>query len=188
MHKNNFLSMEYTNILKFWFEELRSKDHFMKSKMLDTQIKERFGVVHAEIVAGKHEDWCTTAEGTLAYVIVLDQFSRNMFRDTAESFEHDAQALRAAREGVAQSFDVALSNAERVFLYMPYMHSEEGEAHEEAVTLFQKLENKTTLEYELLHKKIIDQFGRYPHRNTILGRITTPEEQSFMDTDAHSSF
>lgn len=180
--------MRYQEVLDFWFDELEPKDWFVKNPELDERIRERFLALHQEIARGEHANWQETPEGTLAAVIVLDQFSRNMFRDTAESFAYDERALAMSQTAVEKGFDKKLSKEQQSFLYMPYMHSESKEIHEEALQLFEKLGNEENLKYEKLHKKIIDQFGRYPHRNKILGRETTPEEQHFLDTDEHASF
>lgn len=180
--------MNSKDILHFWFEELTPADHFKKSDELDEQIKQQFSEVHQKIVALECEDWRETPDGTLAYVIVLDQFSRNMFRDTPESFAHDAQALAAAENAVELGFDKLIPEDQRAFLYMPYMHSEDREVHETAIELFTDLGNEDNLKYEKLHKRIIDEFGRYPHRNEILGRKSTEEELEFLASDEHSSF
>ena len=117
---------------------------------------------------------------------MLDQFSRNMFRDTPAAFAADPQALTLAQEAVALKLDAFLNDVERVFMYLPYMHSESPVVHQEALRLFEALGRKDNLDFELRHKAIIDRFGRYPHRNAILGRHSTPEEEAFLQQPGSS--
>jgi len=175
--------MKPSDVLSFWFEEVTSKQHFSKDEKFDALITERFGELHTDIANGKYKELEESSEGSLALIIILDQFSRNMFRDTAQAFTYDAEALRIARRATERGFDKDLTQEKRHFLYMPFMHSENKEDHKVAVDLFSSLENKETLKYELDHKRIIDRFGRYPHRNKILGRETTPEEKEFLESD-----
>ena len=133
------------------------------------------------------QDWRSTAQGRLAEVIVLDQFSRNVYRDTARAFAQDALALVLAQELVASGQDRSLPLAQRSFAYMPYMHSESALVHAQAALLFDQPGMEDTLRFELRHKAIIDRFGRYPHRNTILGRESTAEELAFL-SEPGSSF
>lgn len=174
------------DILHFWFKELTPKDWFVKNEELDARMRERFLAVHGAAARGETAAWRETPEGRLAEIIVLDQFSRNMFRGTAEAFAYDAQALKLAEEAVAVGVDKKLLRTQRRFLYMPYMHSESKAVHKKAFWLFLRLFDWQTFKYELLHKRIIDRFGRYPHRNEILGRTSTPEELEFLKT--HSGF
>lgn len=180
--------MEPGDVLDFWFVGLSPEDWFTKNDKLDRTIREKFGDLHAEVVRGEHDDWQESPEGALALVIVFDQFSRNMFRDTKRSFTYDTQALRTAKQAIASGFDNALPEHMRAFLYMPYMHSESAEVHEKAISLFTSLGDTDYLKYEKLHKGIIDRFGRYPHRNVILGRDTTEAEVSFLKNKEHSVF
>lgn len=173
-------------ILHFWFTECTPGDWFRKSDTFDAKIKERFLAVHEAVTRGETKEWRKTPEGRLAEVIVLDQFSRNMFRGTPEAFAYDPLALKLAEEAVAAGDDMKLEPKLRHFLYMPYMHSESKEVHERGLKLFESLGQRDVLGYELEHKAIIDRFGRYPHRNEILGRASTPEELEFLKT--HSGF
>ncbi len=182
------MSEKIQAVLDFWFKELTPEDWFTKNADLDEQIKQRFFDCHQKIVALECEDWRETPEGALAYVIVLDQFSRNMFRGTPESFAYDAQAFAAAQNAVEIGFDKGIGEERRSFLYMPYMHSEDREVHETAIELFTDLGNEDNLKFEKLHKRIIDEFGRYPHRNEVLGRESTQEEIAFLKSDEKSSF
>ena len=174
-------------ILHFWFTELTPKQHFAKDAALDEAIRTRFGATLEAAVRCELFAWRATLEGRLAEVLVLDQFSRNVYRDTARAFAQDALALVLAQELVASGQDRSLPLAQRSFTYMPYMHSESALVHAQAVVLFSHPGMEDTLRFELRHKEIIDRFGRYPHRNAILGRTSTPEELAFL-SEPGSSF
>lgn len=143
-------------------------------------IKSRFGALHEQAKSGELSKWRETAKGSLAEIIVLDQFSRNIYRDKPESFTCDPLALVLSQIAITKGFDQDLSQAERSFVYMPYMHSESKLIHMEALKLYEALGNPDNLDFELKHKAIIDRFGRYPHRNKILGRISNAEEIEFL--------
>ena len=160
-------------VLGFWFETLESKDWFRKSDRLDAEIRDNFEVTYEQVVAGETAHWRDVPDGRLAEIIVLDQFSRNMFRGTPKMFAADPLALALAQEAVRSGDDKRVQEAHCAFIYMPYMHSETRKVHEEALKLFDGTSN---LKWEIQHKAIIDRFGRYPHRNDILGRESTPEE------------
>ena len=179
--------MQPQPILHFWFEELTSKQHFVKDAALDETIRARFGDTLEAAAQCELFAWRATAEGRLAEIIVLDQFSRNVYRDTPRAFAQDALALVLAQELVASTQDRSLPIAQRVFAYMPTMHSESALVHTQAVALFTQLGIEGNLDYELRHKAIIDRFGRYPHRNAILGRTSTAEELAFL-SEPGSSF
>jgi len=174
-------------VLQFWFEECTPQQWFMKDLAFDEVIKTRFAATHAAAAAGELENWRDTPAGRLAEVIVLDQFSRNMFRDTPQAFAFDALALVLAQEAIRVGADQAIDIDRRAFMYMPYMHSESAKIHEKAMELFQQPGTEYQYEFELKHKVIIDQFGRYPHRNEILGRTSSPEEIAFLK-QPNSSF
>lgn len=176
-----------STVLKFWFEELTPKDHFVKNPKLDEDIRQRFSDLYDRALRGETEDWRQTPEGRLAEIIVLDQFPRNMFRDSAQAFQSDERALTLAQEAVRVGADQKLPPHQRAFLYMPYMHSEEREAHRQAIPLFSQPGLELNLKFEIQHKEIIDRFGRYPHRNKILNRQSTPEEIEFLK-QPNSSF
>jgi len=179
--------MDYTEIIEFWFTELKPKDHFIQSDEVDERIAD-FIEVHASAKAGETEPWRETALGALAEIIVLDQFSRNLFRGSAGSFAQDTLALELAQQAVSKGYDQELLPEQRMFMYMPYMHSESKEVHAQAVPLFESLGNKDTLKYEHIHKDIIDRFGRYPHRNEVLGRESTDEEVKYLAENSESFF
>ena len=172
--------MTPTNILDFWFNELTPKHHFAKDAALDEAIRTRFGATLEAAARCELFAWRATPEGRLAELLVLDQFSRNVYRDTARAFAQDALALVLAQELVASGQDRSLLTAQRVFAYMPYMHSESAVIHEQALELFAQPGMENNLDFERRHKAIIDRFGRYPHRNAILGRESTAEESEFL--------
>ncbi|WP_241968702.1 DUF924 family protein [Idiomarina tyrosinivorans] len=167
-------------VIDFWFTELTPKQWFSKSEDLDNSISERFGNTLSAAANGECWQWRITPLGRLAEIIVLDQFSRNIYRDTAAAFRQDPMALVLAQEAVAAAADTALANDQKAFLYMPYMHSESALIHQQAVNLFDQPGLEYNYKFELKHKAIIDEFGRYPHRNAILGRSSTPEELAFL--------
>ncbi len=165
-------------VLTFWFSH---RDRWWRSSAdFDEEIRRRFSSLHAEILNGEHEDWRKTPAGALAYVIVLDQFSRNMFRGDARAYRSDHRALAAAREALARGDDSALSPDEQTFLYMPLMHSEEVTDQEWAVALFRANGDGDSLRASERHRDIIRRFGRFPHRNALLGRRSTTEEVEFL--------
>lgn len=169
-----------TALLHFWFTEIDRALWFRKDAAFDALLAERFGALHAQASAGELSGWRDTPHGRLAEIIVLDQFSRNLFRDSPRAFAQDGMALVLAQEAVRNGADAVLTAQERAFLYMPYMHSESADVHETAVELFTQLGIPNNLDFELRHKAIIDRFGRYPHRNAVLGRASTPEEIAFL--------
>lgn len=170
----------YTEILKFWFEEIEPAQWWKKDVDFDRRLIDRFSGLHASATRCELFDWRITPQGRLAEIIILDQFSRNMFRDTPLAFAHDALALALAQEAVSTGADQALTPVQRSFLYMPYMHSESLKIHEVAVSLFERNGIKGNLDFELKHKSIIERFGRYPHRNSVLGRVSTAAEIEFL--------
>ena len=177
----------WTHILNFWFTELTPQQHFAKEAALDESIRTRFSPTLGAAARCELFPWRATPEGRLAEILVLDQFSRNVYRDTARAFAQDALALALAQELVASGQDRSLPTAQRVFAYMPYMHSESALIHEQALALFAQPGMENNLDFERRHKAIIDRFGRYPHRNAILGRTSTPEELAFL-SEPGSSF
>ena len=167
-------------ILEFWFEETRPEQWWRKDEGFDALLIERFSEVHARASCCELFEWRKHPEGRLAEIIVLDQFSRNIFRDTPGAFATDAVSLALAQEAVSRGEDRELTPLQRSFLYMPYMHSESLRIHEVAVELFRANGIQSNLDFELRHKRIIEKFGRYPHRNEILGRQSTAEEIEFL--------
>jgi uncharacterized protein (DUF924 family) len=176
----------YTDVIRFWFEELTPKDWWVKSESLDKKIQSLFGGLLASAAAGECAEWRETADGRLAEIIVLDQFSRNIFRDTTAAFAQDPMALTLSQHAIALGDHRELPSSQAAFTAMPYMHSESRSIHRQAVTVFTEIGNSDNLNFELKHKQIIDRFGRYPHRNAILRRTSTPEEDDFLSQPGSS--
>lgn len=179
--------MPYHAVLDFWFNELTPAQWWKKDDALDGEIRERFSALQQQAARNELASWRSQPLGALAEVIVLDQFSRNIYRNQACAFASDAQALALAQNAIAQGFDQQLNTTERSFLYLPYMHSESPFIHQQALALYTQLGNPMNLEFEIKHKVIIDRFGRYPHRNAILGRTSSEEELAFL-SQPNSSF
>ena len=167
-------------VLDFWFEELTPKQWFIKSDDLDRTITERFGETLAAVARCECWQWRETPAGRVAEIVVLDQFSRNIHRDTPSAFAQDPLALALAQELISRGEDDALPLTRRIFAYMPFMHSESLAIHDQAVKLFDQPGMEEQLDYEHRHRAIVERFGRYPHRNAILGRESTPEEIEFL--------
>ena len=167
-------------ILHFWFEELQPSQWWVKDEALDRLIHDRFASIHGQAVRCELYLWRETAPGRLAEIIILDQFSRNMFRGTPQAFKNDPLALALAQEAVAGGFDLQLPLEKRSFIYLPFMHSESLKIHEFAERLYSQPGLEAHLEWEIKHKNIIERFGRYPHRNAILGRKSTADEIEFL--------
>jgi uncharacterized protein (DUF924 family) len=170
----------YQQIIKFWFEETKKSQWFKKDEDFDRLINFRFSDIHNRAIKGELFSWRETSLGMLAEIIVLDQFSRNMYREKSESFAYDSLALILAQSAIAGGHDLQLSLEQRRFLYMPFMHSESLIIHQQAIELYTKLGIEDALNFERRHKIIIDKFSRYPHRNKILGRTSTAEEMDFL--------
>lgn len=178
--------MDYQQIIDFWFIETEPKKWFRQDAEFDRLIAERFGETHAQATQCELYQWRQQPLGRLAEIIVLDQFSRNIHRGTAQAFAADSLALALAQEAVATQAEAALEPQHRAFLYMPYMHSESPRIHKIAVELFSGKGLEASLGFELRHKAIIDRFGRYPHRNVMLGRESSEEEIAFLKTPGAS--
>jgi uncharacterized protein (DUF924 family) len=168
-----------TEVLHFWFDELGEAHWFAKSEEIDAQIRGRFLTLHERVVA--HDGSIgTTQRALLAAVIVLDQFSRNLFRSTPRAFAADSMARRLSRTAIKQGFDVAMKEQERLFLYMPFEHSEDRDDQALSVKLMASLGNPEWTQFAIAHKAIIDRFGRFPHRNAILNRISSVDEVALL--------
>ena len=184
-------------ILTFWFgadsdSPLENAEAWWKSdEEFDRTIRERFAEDHAEIAGRRREGWLEEPRSALAYIIVLDQFSRNMFRGEAEMFAQDDQAVEAALAARREAFDEEVSPVERVFFYMPLMHAEDEELQELSVALFDELRRAApeelrepldnNYEFAVKHADVVREFGRFPHRNEVLGRDSTPDERAFLE-------
>lgn len=168
-------------IIAFWFDEIPASAWWAAEPAFDAMVGERFGATLARAARAELHGWRRDAEGRLAEVLVLDQFSRNIHRNTPLAFAQDPLALALAQEAIAAGASQALDPKRRTFLYMPFMHSESRDIHTWAVALFGESGiDESNLKYEVAHKAIIDRFGRYPHRNQILGRESSAEELAFL--------
>lgn len=172
--------MEHHRIIEFWFREIEPWQWWVDDVDFDRRIEDDFRAVHELAVQGALHVWRGDLLGRLSEIIVLDQFSRNIYRRTARAFAADSMALSLALDAVATKRALELEPHYRQFLYMPYMHSESPHIHKIAVELFSEPGLESSLRSELEHKAIIDRFGRYPHRNAILGRTSTQEELEFL--------
>ncbi|MFT7776321.1 DUF924 family protein [Roseateles sp.] len=177
----------HDTVLRFWFEETSPAQWWKVDPAFDERVRSRFGALHERAARCELFAWRATAEGRLAEVIVLDQFARNIHRGTPLAFAGDPLALALAQEAVAVGADLALPIERRAFLYLPYMHSESAAIHAVGEPLMRERAPQHTHEFELKHKAIVDRFGRYPHRNAVLGRASTTEEAVFL-TQPGSSF
>lgn len=170
----------HEQVLTFWFEEIDPKMWWAAEPALDDLLRARFLTTLKQAARGELFSWRVIPQGRLAEVIVLDQFSRNIYRNTARAFAQDPMALVLAQEAVSLGVLEQLRPEERAFLLMPYMHSESPRIHVEAERLFREWTAEESYRFELRHKEIVDRFGRYPHRNEILGRESSPEEIEFL--------
>lgn len=167
-------------VLHFWFEEIDPSLWWKADPVFDQQIRARFLTCLQQAAQGELFGWRQDAKGRLAEIIVLDQFSRNVYRNTPAAFAQDPMALVLAQEAVAAGTLQQLSAVERSFLLLPFMHSESRLIHQQAELLYREHAPTSNYEFELKHKVIIDRFGRYPHRNAIVGRDSTAEEIEFL--------
>ncbi len=177
---NRAAPAQAAEVLAFWFEETQPAQWWKVDAAFDALIARRFAALHQAAAQGACSAWRATPEGCLAEVIVLDQFSRNLHRGTPGAFACDPLALSLAQQAVAQGWDLRLPFERRAFLYMPYMHSESRAVHVRAEALFRERAPQANFQAELKHKAIIDRFGRYPHRNAVLGRASSEEELEFL--------
>lgn len=171
------------DVLKFWFVDHGREQWFGGGPDFDAKLTAEFAETHLAVAAGEAWSWRKTSDGRLAEIIVLDQFSRQIYRGQARAFASDPMALALAQEAVAGGHDQQLEQQRRMFLYMPYMHSESLVVHEEALRLFAALGIKDTLDYELAHQDVLRRFGRYPRRNAALGRTSTSVEAEYCASD-----
>jgi uncharacterized protein (DUF924 family) len=180
-------------ILDFWFgppPHAERAEWFRKDERFDGAIRARFGEAVGVALAGGYGDWCATPRGALARILLLDQFPRNIFRGTPQAFAGDERALATAQDAVARGLDRELEPVERWFCYLPFEHSEDRTVQERSLELFEALAeatgNRAPFEWAEKHAVIIRRFGRYPHRNAILGRPSTPEEVEFLQLPGSS--
>jgi uncharacterized protein (DUF924 family) len=173
-------SPESDALLEFWFGEVDPKSWWAAEPAFDAQIRRRFAGLHERAARGELYPWRATPPGRLAEIIVLDQFSRNLYRGSGRAYAQDLAALALSQEAVAAGAHLELTPERRVFLLMPHMHSESRAIHVVAERLFREFTPPANLDFERKHKAIIDRFGRYPHRNADLGRASTAEETEFL--------
>ena len=169
-----------TEVLEFWFREVDRKSWWQANKDFDELIRHRFGTLLEQAAKAELYGWRNSPTGRLAEIIVLDQFSRNIYRGSPRAFAQDAMALVLAQEAIGAGADQVLEPTERSFMYLPFMHSESALIHRQAERLYRENAPGNNYEFELKHKAIIDRFGRYPHRNKALGRESTAEELEFL--------
>lgn len=168
------------DVIEFWRKAGEEK-WFKASPEFDKEVRERFSRVHDAAAAGKLDSWAETAEGALALVIVLDQFSRNMFRGTARAFATDAAAREVARRALARKFDLEVDVAMRTFFFLPFMHSENLADQDYCVELYRALGEPEGIKFAEIHRDAIARFGRFPHRNEMLGRKSSDDEIAYLD-------
>lgn len=178
------MGMNSADVINFWFREIRSEKWFDNDEAFDQLCRQKFQKILDQASKGELYSWRKTAEGRLAEIIVLDQFSRNIYRNSPRAFAQDLMALTLAQEMVELGLDKQVPEEWRPFIYMPYMHSESVVIHEEAMKLFEGHDDN--MKFEELHFHILKRFGRYPHRNLVLGRSSTPEEIEFLKTPGSS--
>ena len=182
--------MQHTEIIQFWYKELQPNQWFNGGDEVDRMIQERFSSTLEQAHQGLRDEWATEAEGRLALLLVLDQFPRNIYRNTARAFAYDEKARTIALDGIALGVDEQLSLHQRAFYYLPLEHSENLELQDRSLERYSTLVLQTPghgksaarryLDYAWRHYQIIKRFGRYPHRNKILGRESTPKELKFL--------
>ncbi len=172
--------MTANDILNFWFRDIDPALWWKKDAIFDELIRTRFGQTHAQATRGELAHWRVDGHGRLAEIIVLDQFSRQLYRDSGEAFANDLAALILAQETIRLGLDQTLSTVEKSFLYLPFMHSESLAIHEQTVKLYDLKGLEFNLAFEYKHKAILERFGRYPHRNVALGRLSSAEELAFL--------
>ena len=173
--------MNYEEVLKYWFQELAPAQWWKKDPELDAAINERFHDIYNQASLGELYQWRDNSRGRLAEIVILDQFSRNMFRGTAQAFATDAMALALSQEAIRVEADMQLSASERSFLYMPFMHSESIAIHTIGEQLFADVGIQGNINSARQHFDIIKKFGRYPHRNQLLWRDSTEEEMDYLE-------
>ena len=175
------------DILRFWLDECGPEQWYATDETLDNTIRERFGEAWIAATQGKFALWLTYPSGALAYIILTDQFSRNMFRDDARAFATDRAALAAAKSAIAKGWDLRIDAPARQFFYMPLEHSENLCDQDRAVRLIcERMQDEASLLHARAHRAIIRQFGRFPHRNAVLGRKNTGPEQAHLDSGGYA--
>lgn len=171
-----------SDILDFWFVQTQPQQWFQVNEEFDEAIKDRFGEAYQLAADGVYDDWKNDADGALALILLLDQMPRNMFRGTPKAFATDGKALVISKYAISKGLDQVLSSQKRRFIYLPFEHSENLNDQRRSVELFEKTKNDDPLgyEYAVKHYDVIEKYGRFPHRNKILGRDNTSEEEEYL--------
>ncbi|MBW8635958.1 DUF924 domain-containing protein [Hoeflea sp. WL0058] len=167
-------------VTTFWFDELEERNWFEKNEEIDRAIRKRFMDTHLALSAHVPQEWRETPEAALALIIVFDQFPRNIFRNSPHAFASDPLALKEATLAIEKGFDLQTPEKHRLFIYIPFEHSESIEDQNRSVALFETLNDENLMKYALAHRDVIEKYGRFPHRNAILGRVSTPEEEAYL--------
>ncbi|MBT3358376.1 MAG: DUF924 domain-containing protein [Rhodospirillales bacterium] len=178
--------MDADTVLSFWFEESTPEQWYKKNGDFDQTIRERYGAAHSEAVSGTLDHWAETPDGCLALIILLDQFSRNMYRDDPGAFAADPKALALTKAALEKGWVESATSAQAQFLLMPLMHSEDLADQEMSIPLFAKFCGEKVADFAIRHRDIITRFGRFPHRNAVLSRESTQEEIGFLKTEGSS--
>jgi len=178
--------MNTADVLSFWFEESTPEQWFKKSAEFDQAVGERFGGAHTDAMAAKLDHWSETPDGCLALIILLDQFSRNIYRDDARAFAADPKAQTLTKAALENGWVESAEQTKAQFLLMPLMHSEDLADQDMSIPLFRKYCGEKVEDFAIRHRDIIARFGRFPHRNAVLSRQSTPEETEFLTTDGSS--
>jgi uncharacterized protein (DUF924 family) len=173
-------------IVAFWFETLKPEDWYRRNPAIDAKITERFGATYEALKTGVPPEWLAEPKGVLAAILVLDQFPRNMFRDDARAFATDGAALALAKRAISDGIDMRLPPDKRAFIYLPFQHAESRDDQARSIALFTALGNSNNLDFARRHQAIIARFGRFPHRNSVLGRASTAEEVAFLQEPGSS--
>jgi len=170
-------------VISFWFEESTPQQWFQKNDSFDAEITERFMLTYDMARKDLCAEWTRDVDGLLALCLVLDQFPRNMFRGQPKAFETDDKVLLMVKEGLYKGYDALLNPMKRRFMYMPFMHSESLKEQKRSISLFESMKNDDPLSYDyaLKHYEVIEKFGRFPHRNKVLGRESTEEELQYLN-------
>lgn len=168
------------DLLAFWFAEGMEEKWFNGGAAFDEELESRFGALHDQACAGQLDAWSNTHRGALALIILLDQLSRNLHRGTPSAFKQDDKALSLALKALGEGWDQEFSERERQFFYLPLMHSEDPAHQQRCVALYEAIDNENSLKFAREHRDIIERFGRFPHRNAVLGRDSTDEEEAFL--------
>ncbi len=168
------------DVTTFWFNELEERNWFEKNDEIDRAIRDRFMDTHLALSSYVPQEWRATSESILALIIVLDQLPRNIFRNSPHAFATDPLALREATLAIEKGFDLQTPEERRLFVYLPFEHSERIEDQRRSVALFETLNDDNLMKYALAHRDVIEEYGRFPHRNAILGRVSTPEEEAYL--------